>query len=167
MIEFLWLPQNRLSNPLHYSLQESQCTSKELRVLYTTTGSNSPSTSRAMGRLFPLQPLPGTKERWGNETSDQFEEPQRVCCSGTFQNGGATSSELPAPTRGLVHKSGSEGRLLSCPDSPQPTEIPEVHVGGNNVPVHLSPIWLVFSTKDIHQTDEAYTGSARYALLNP
>ena len=99
------------------------------------TGSNSPSTSGAMGRLFPLQPLPGTKERWGNEASDQFEEPQCVCGSGIFLNGGATSSELPNLVRGLVHKSGSEGRLLSCPNSPQPTEIPQVHVGGDTVPV--------------------------------
>lgn len=29
------------------------------------TGSNSPNTSGAMGRLFPLQPLLGPKERWG------------------------------------------------------------------------------------------------------
>lgn len=104
-----------------------------------------------MGQLIFLQRLPGGKEELGNETSNKFKEPQCIHGSGAHQDERASSSELTCPTWGLVHKGECEGCLFSHPDTLKISEIPQVHLGGKNVSIHLHPVRFVSSTKNFNQ----------------
>ena len=113
--------------------------------------SDSCSTTSAIGQLISLQHLPGAKEELGKETSNKFKERQCIRGLGAHQDERVSSSELTCSTRELVHEGECVGCLFSHPDTLKISEIPQVHLQVNNVPIHLHPVWLVISTKNFHQ----------------
>ena len=96
---------------------------------------------RQLGRIL-LEPLPGTQEKWSNETSDQPNtvEPMGVCRA--LQNGGNPYPEGSSESRGLVCEGEPEGCILHSSHRSQPPPIPEAHAGQGEIPVHMPPFGL-------------------------
>ena len=110
------------------------------------------------GRLC-ITNLPGREERGGTEACNKSEGSQYVCEARALQNGRASCSPRPNPTRGLDDKIGSEGCLPSGTNSHRPSTPPPIPMGEHDIPISMSPIRTDICPTGFLQNNETCSGS--------
>ena len=95
---------------------------------------------------FLFQPISGSQEGRGHETSYQFQGPEQVHPIHAFQNGRDAHPEGRPEGERLDGEGGSEGCILHDPNlGNRQRDAPLLH-SGLPVPVHLSTIWPIMGS---------------------
>ena len=105
-----------------------------------------------------LQPVLGTQEGRGSKTRHQLKSPEPVRAPPTFQNGGVAHTERSCEARRLASKDRSKGCIPDYPHGPGPSEILEVQMPGQVLPIQLPPIWPSLGTMGLYQDPQASSG---------
>ena len=122
-------------------------------------GSSSPCNRLSQG--FLLEYISGTQKEWPDETCNQPEAVERVGDYRALQDGGNLHSEGLVKIRGLVCDGGSERRLLHGSHRGQSSAILEIYARGEELPVHLPPLWPILCPPHLHQGTEAGNDSSQ------
>ena len=110
-----------------------------------------------------LQPIPSPQEGRRHETSNKFEESQRVHCPSPFQNGRDTYPEASPEERRLDDKGGSKGRLFHDPYPPVRQTISPFLCPESSLSVQLPAIRPVLCSLGLYQDPEASNFPAQRA----
>ena len=114
---------------------------EEISSLLEKRGSNNSGQSLASDRVL-LSSVSGPHEEWGNEASNQPQNPQPVGRHPSFQNGGPTHPKRPAKAGRLAGKGRPERCLPYSAHPSRPSMLPPVQHRRSELPVHLLPFGL-------------------------
>ena len=110
-------------------------------------------------RPIHQQTVCGSQKRWILAPSDQSKTPQLAHEQPTLQDGGDPQSERTVKERGLDVLSRPKGCLPLSTHRGESQEVPSVHMGRHHLRIHLSAIWSLQCTKDLHETPSPGDGT--------
>ena len=110
-------------------------------------------------RVFQLD-LPGSQEGWGMAPSDQPKDAEQLHRNPTLQDGNNQQPEGCNQARGLARQNRLEGRVPHDPSTSTRPEVPEIHVEGTGLPIHLFTLRSVDRTESLLEGDATSDGSA-------
>ena len=90
-----------------------------------------------------------SKEGWNNEANNRSQGTKQVHSLGAFQDGGNPSDSNVATRGRLDSKIRSEGRILSCSNSPGRQEVPHLPISEHHLPVRVPSIWPLVNPENL------------------
>ena len=148
-----------ISTPNQHSPPFSPHLSPENTAIMEAEAGYFPNSNCHRGILFEHVHCP--KERWGSETCHQSKAVEQVCEVRALQDGGPSHSQSPPEETRLDGKSGPERCIFHGSSSPSISAVPPLQVGEEDIPVQLSPLWLVHSSESIHEDTQTSCGNAQ------
>ena len=103
---------------------------------------------------FLFNPVFGSQERWGSETSNKFESTKRICSNATFQDGRNPYLE-GRPVDWLTKLDTKDTYVLYNSYPPRSQEVSQVSPAGETLQVQLSPLWPLISPLGLYQDPKA------------
>ena len=110
-------------------------------------------------RVFQLD-FPGSQEGWGMAPSDQPKDAEQLHRNPTLQDGNDQQPEGCNQARGLARQNRLEGCVPHNPGTSSRPEVPEIHVEGTGLPIHLFTLRSVDRTESLLEGDATSDGSA-------